>query len=309
MHLFTSISSAKKHLKKGCVVAIGNFDGVHWGHKVILKRLLKVANELKLPAILLTFTPHPVKVLAPLSAPPLINTTDQKITLLKNEGLSGVVLEPFNKKLASLSPADFFDKVLMHHLSAKFIIVGYDFTFGAKRQGNRETLEELCLQNEVGLSIVEPQFRKNVLVSSSLIRKKIKEGKITEVNHLLDREFFIEGEIIHGDRRGGKILNTPTANLKTVNELVPSSGVYVTKTLIGKKMYGGVTNIGYNPTFDPSLNQKIETHLFGFRGNAYKKKIRLFFLKKLREEKKFASPQKLFLQIQKDIAKAKATLK
>jgi riboflavin kinase/FMN adenylyltransferase len=229
------------------------------------------------------------------------------VELLEKTGIDAVVIEKFNHPFSHLNPADFFQKYVVGRLNAKFIAVGYDFTFGAKRHGNRETLEAMCPQTGIGLKIVEPYFRGETLVSSSLIRKRILEGKVAEVIPCLARHFFLDGKIVRGDGRGKK-LGIPTANMKPENELIPKSGVYATQSIINGKKYGSVTNIGFRPTFGKG-QRTIETHIFGLKKNLYGKKMRLIFLKRIREERRFESRQALILQIRKDMTNAKRVLK
>ncbi len=303
MRIFHSSRRAKEFCKKGVCLTLGNYDGVHLGHRSILGNLVKEAQRRKWPAVVYTFNPHPVKILAPHLAPPLINTEKQKIELFASCGVDAVIFEKFNHRFSSLSPQIFFQKIIRERLHATFVIVGYDFTFGKKREGNIETLEYLCFKNGIELTIMKPQMAGNTLVSSTVVRKYLMEGDVVHAARLLGRFFFLDGKVVHGNKRGQKLL-IPTANLKTENELIPANGVYATQTRIGKIVYGSVTNIGTNPTFGNRF-RSIETHLLDVDLKIYGKKMRLYFLKKLRDEKKFISPQALALQIKKDIALAK----
>lgn len=285
---------------------MGNYDGLHLGHRSILTTLKKEAKKRGVPAIVYTFNPHPVHLLAPSIAPPLINTLDQKIELMKTTGIDALVIEKFDSHFSEQPPEAFFKKHLVKNLNAHFIIVGYDFTFGAKRKGNMETLEILGFQNQIDVKIVEPYFKGQTLVSSSLIRKYLAEGKVEKTKELLTRPCFIDGTVVKGTSRG-KILGFPTANLKTINELIPKNGVYATLTLLGGINYPSVTNIGIKPTFGKN-NLGIETHILNFDKTVYGKKIRLYFIKHLRDEKKFSNTNRLAMQIKKDIVNAKKTL-
>lgn len=302
MKVFRSSFSAKRFCRRGSAITMGNYDGVHLGHRSIVKSLIAEAKKRGIPSVVYTFEPHPVKILAPQIAPTLINTLDQKIELLKSCGVDAMIVEKFNQKFALHTPIQFFEKFAVKRLKARFITVGYDFTFGAKRQGNIETLERLCFQHQIDVRIVDPFLNGNALVSSTLIRKYISEGKVKEVNPLIQRPFFIDGKVIRGRQRGSK-LGIQTANLKTQNELIPHSGVYATRVQLAGKAYGAVTNIGYNPTFGKNP-LSIETHLFRFKGRSYGRKMRIYFLERLRDEKKFDRPSNLVRQIHKDIEKA-----
>ena len=307
MRVFFSSSQLLPFRRKGAAITMGNYDGIHVGHRHILNRLKAEAKKRRLPSVVYTFEPHPVKLLSPDNAPPLINTLSQKIELFKSTGVDAVVIEPFTRDFSHLTPIDFFQKVVVGRLNAKFIAVGYDFTFGAKRHGNRETLEALCPQANINLEIVEPFFKGETLVSSSLVRKRVLEGRVAEVIPMLTRPFFMEGKIVRGEGRGAR-LGIPTANLAPENELIPTEGVYVTEIHLKGKKYGGATNIGFNPTFG-NAKRTVETFIFGLKKNIYGQKARLFFLKRLRGEIKFASKEALVKQIRKDMGKARASLR
>lgn len=303
MRVCKEVGSRASFFKKGCAVALGNYDGVHLGHRAILNLLKREANKRHLPSVLYTFHPHPVKALAPKVAPPLLNTPVQKIELLKDTGLDAMVIQKFTPQFARHSPEEFFKRYLVDRLHARFIIVGYDFTFGAKRLGNIETLERLCFKAGIECKIVDARLKGATLVSSSLIRKYVTDGKVKEVIPLLTRPYFIDGKIIRGYGRG-KTIGVPTANLKTENELLPKNGVYATTTVLGGKTYNGVTNIGLNPTFN-NRSLSIETHWFNFKGDARGRRIRLYFNRRLRDERRFSGVNALTAQIKRDMARAK----
>jgi len=228
MRVFYSSKQAQKFLKKGAAVTMGNYDGLHLGHRSIIKTLKKEAKKRKLKSVVYTFEPHPVRVLAPKITPPLINTLDQKIELFKELGIDILIFEKFDRQFGNHSPKSFFDKFLMKRLNAHFIVVGHDFSFGNKRQGNIETLETFSKAQDIDCQIIDPCLEKDILASSSLVRKYVQGGELQEASLLLRRLFFIDGIIIKGDQRG-KDLGFPTANLNTKNELIPLSGVYATK--------------------------------------------------------------------------------
>jgi riboflavin kinase/FMN adenylyltransferase len=306
MLLFTSPTAAQSFLKKGSAVALGNYDGVHFGHRAILKQLKQHARAHKLKSLLLTFDPHPAKLLAPRTDLKLINTRDQKCELLRKTGIDVVLILRFNKKFAQLSHQDFFEKILVKKLNARFVIVGHDFTFGRQRAGTTETLEALGRQHCVDVRLVSAQIHHGVLVSSSVIRNLIREGNVTLANKLLTRSFFVDGTVIHGHHRG-RALGVHTANIKARNELLPADGVYATWAIVENKHYASVTNIGLNPTFaDNKLS--VECHILNFNRDIYHRKIRVIFEKRIRDEIQFASPTKLARQIQKDIVTAKKIL-
>jgi len=303
MRILNSSRAAANLFRRGSALAIGNFDGLHKGHRAILKQLVQKARKLRIPAVVYTFEPHPVRILAPKIAPPLINTLRQKLELLEETGIDMVIVEPFTRTFSHISATDFFSQILQKHLNSRYIIVGYDFTFGKKREGNIETLEILGHQNDIQIKIVKAQMIGDTLPSSSLVRKLLTGGKVSEANRLLQRDYFMDGTIISGKSRGKK-MGYPTANLESENELLLKTGVYVTTAQVGKKRYSAVTNIGSNPTFGKS-KISIETFILSGKHALYGKKVRLFFHQYLREEKNFSSADKLIQQISKDIVKAK----
>lgn len=307
MRVYYSTDEAEQYVKKGAAVAIGNYDGVHSGHRTIIKNLIKKAKARHYKPLLLTFDPHPAKILAPDVAPPLINTHSQKVELLTQTGLDAVIFQKFNKQFAKTRPEAFFKNNLLHDLHAKYIAVGYDFTFGAHRSGTIETLEILAYQNQVELSIVPAKMLSETLISSSTVRKLVMEGNLRFAQKMLTRPFFIDGTVIKGYNRG-ESLGIHTANLKTDNELIPGDGVYATWIDIDSKLHKSVTNIGKNPTFD-NPERSIETHIFNFQDNILGEKIRLIFADKIREEIKFPRPTELARQIQEDISHAQKILK
>jgi riboflavin kinase / FMN adenylyltransferase len=305
--IFQSTKDAKDFCKQGTAITIGNYDGVHHGHQIIIKNLIKKAKKLGVKSVLLTFDPHPVKILAKHVAPKLIHTKEQKIECLSKLGLDAVVIQSFNTAFARHTAEEFFSKHLVKALNARFISVGHDFTFGDKRSGTIETLEILAYPQKIEIEVIEAQMIQNTLVSSSLIRKMIHQGNMKVANDLLTRDFYIDGTVIQGHQRG-TALGIHTANLESPNELIPEDGVYATRISINGKVYDSVTNIGFNPTFD-NKNRSIEAHIFDFSDNIYDQDVRLFFIDKIRKEIKFATPTALVKQIGKDIESAKSILK
>lgn len=301
MKIYQSSQEAKGKIKKA-VVALGNFDGVHLAHQKLFDVTQKLARSLKGKACVYTFFPHPVKVLSPLSAPLLITTLQQKIKILEKSKIAFLILEPFISDFAHLSPEEFFEKILLQKLNIAGIVVGYDFTFGAKRGGNAELLFKLCKQRNIPCKIVEAQHKQNTLISSSQIRHFVRSGEVAQAQELLGRPFELSGEVVKGEGVG-KSLGFPTANILVENELIPGNGVYATYAKIGLRNYPSLTNIGFRPTFG-GKRLSIETHLLKFKKNIYGKKIRIQFLKKMRDEVHFSSVPELITQIQQDVAAA-----
>ncbi len=281
------------------VLTLGNFDGVHIGHQKILSKVAARAKKINGTPVLLTFSPHPVKAVAPEVSIKLIQTTEQKLASIKAAGIKAVILEPFTKKFAKMGPEEFFENVILKKIAPRQIIVGYDLTFGRRRTGSVELLEKLCAENGIKIDVVQPVFLHEVLISSTQIRLYLSRGDVEAANKLIGRPYAMEGKVIHGKGLGGE-LGIHTANLKPASDLILPTGIYITRTL----GHVSVTDIGYNPTFGGNtLN--IETHLIGFKKNIYGKKIEVEFFKRIRDEILFAGPHALKEQIKNDIEQAK----
>lgn len=289
------------------MLAIGNYDGVHLGHQHIIQLVHDSAKSKNLPSVLLTFEPHPVKVLAGAVAPHLINTIEQKIELLQRTNLDAVIFQNFTTDFSEQSPESFFETILKNDLNARKIFVGYDFTFGHERKGNVELLEKLCQQNNTEFQSLPAFLLDKMTVRSSLVRSTLSEKNIVLTNQLLGRAFFIDGMIVSGHKRG-TALGIHTANLASKNELLPPDGVWASKIQVGEKTYDSITNIGFNPTF-ANKDRSIETHIFDFEQDIYDQDVRLHFLNFLRDEIRFATPEALVKQIKKDIETTKTFLK
>ena len=287
---------------KNPVVALGNFDGVHRAHQRMFQIAIREARRVKGRALAYTFDPHPVKVLSQASAPPMINTLGQKLELMAETGLESAVVEPFDLKFAHLSAEEWFHKILAKRLHARVVVVGYDFTFGSRRSGTVEVLERLCAEAGVACRVLEAQLQGETLISSSQIRSFVAKGDVERAAALLGRWFFVDGKVIRGAGRGAE-LGFPTANLQSENELKPAPGVYACFADVGRKRHRAVANLGQNPTFGGTA-LSLEAHLLNFKGKLYGKALRLHFLKRLREERSFASAGDLVHQIRSDIRHA-----
>lgn len=288
-------------ISKNTITAIGNFDGVHLGHKKILKFLSKKADELGLLSMVLTFSPHPEKILGETRIK-MIQTLDQRLEEIKKFGIQSVLVISFDKKFSNFSGQEFIQKILVNLLRAKVLIVGKNFRFGKNREGDTFLLRRLASRFNLQVFSLPSVNKGGMIVSSSLIRKFLQEGEIEKPNVLLGRTYVIEGEVIKGKSRG-KILGFPTANIQTRNEIVPP-GVFITNVTIGLKKIPSLTNIGHCPTFGQQ-ETNIESYIINFSKNLYGKKISIHFIKKLREEIKFDTSEKLSQQIKKDIDTAK----
>ncbi|MFH1349808.1 MAG: bifunctional riboflavin kinase/FAD synthetase [Pseudomonadota bacterium] len=303
MNIIYDLKQLKAPLKS-TVLTIGNFDGVHWGHLMLFEKVKERAKAIEGQAAVMTFEPHPVKVMKPKNGPHLITPTEQKLNLIWDSGIDVIFCMPFTTQFASISAHDFVKDILVDKIGIKEIVVGYDYTFGHNRQGNITLLQQMGENLHFRVHALEPVRINQTLVSSTHIRELIQEGNLSEAKRLLGRDYQICGTVIKGKNRGARLLGYPTANLKLIDELVPKRGVYAVTVIVDDELYYGVTNIGYNPTFsDNALS--IETHLLDFSGSLLGQKIKLNFIQRLRDEKTFKSVQELSKQIARDIQRAK----
>jgi len=303
MAITCTLSSLPENIKNP-VATIGNFDGVHWAHQAIFKKVMERARELNGTSVIITFEPHPIKVMNPKKAKPLITLLEQKGELVSKHGIDVFLLIEFTREFAAISARDFVKDVLVDKLGIKEIVVGYDYAFGHNRQGNTDLLKQMGQELNFRVHQVGPVYVGKSLVSSTSIRNLIMEGKVSEARQLLGRNYQIRGEVVEGRNRGGPLLGYPTANLKLVDELIPKEGVYVVTVDVGGKIYQGLTNIGYNPTFkDKTLS--VEAHILDLSADIVKQKIRINFLSRLRDEIAFASVEELSQQISHDIEQAR----
>lgn len=287
------------------VIAIGNFDGVHAGHQKILKFLSGKAKRAGLFSVVLTFSPHPEKILGKKETR-MIQTLAQRVEELGKFEIDAVLIVPFDKKFSSLSARKFVQKIIVTVLKAKAVVVGENFRFGKNREGDISLLQKLASELSFRVHSI-PAVRKNgMIASSSLIRKLLQEGKIEKANRLLGRNYDIEGRVIKGKSRG-KALGFPTANIETKNEIVPT-GIFITTVIVETETYPSLTNIGNCPTFNQQ-ETNIESYIINFDRNLYGKTMSIRFIKKIRGEIKFKTQEQLAEQIQKDIQAAKAYFK
>ncbi|MDY0268686.1 bifunctional riboflavin kinase/FAD synthetase [Trichloromonas sp.] len=288
------------------VLTIGNFDGVHLGHREIFRRVVRKARSVGGTATVLTFEPHPLKILAPERAPKLLNTQAEKELLIAASRIDLLVCLPFTEELSRLSAAEFVREILVNRLAVRHLLVGYDYAFGRGRLGNIRFLQEQAREIGFTVEVLEPLAEHNVVYSSSLVRNMISAGDVAGVVRFLGRHYTLEGVVAHGVERGRK-LGFPTANLVTEKELLPIPGVYAVKVRRGRVFYDGVLNIGWNPTFG---NQEVtvEVHLLDFSGDLYGETLRVYFFERLRNEKRFPSVVELSQAIASDITAARDIL-
>lgn len=297
MDIFYGIDDAQ--LRKPTVLTLGVFDGLHLGHQAIVKRVVERSLLVGATSTLLTFDPHPRQVLKPETAPPLLQTFHQKMEGLRALGMQQVIVIRFDAQLAGLSAQEFVVRYLYESLTAREIYLGKGFAFGHRRQGNIEVLRELS--REYGFVADEvPEVRlRGHRISSTMIRRLLKAGRINLARRMLGRPYGIEGIVTTG-RGVGRDLLLPTANLEIQNRVIPADGVYVTLTLVDEKWHPSVTNIGKRPTLGADAESKVETHLIDYDDDLYNRTVRVRILHRLRGERKFPGLQELKAQIFRD---------
>ena len=301
MKIYNNANLLTKHYRG--VLAIGNFDGIHLGHRKVIKEAKKKAKKNKLPFGVMTFEPMPFMFFNKIIKNHRVNTLQQKKYYFKKLKIDFLIIMRFNKKFSKLTAEQFIKKIIFRKTKCKYLYVSKNFKFGNKRKGNISTLKKF--ESDFNYkNIITKTFKKNnKIVSSSLIRKKIRQGKIEEANKLLGRDWCTEGRVIKGHKRGRKI-GFPTCNLKMGNYVVPKLGVYAVKVKNQDFNKKGIANIGYRPTFK-GKKLLLETNIFGINKNLYNKVIRVNFKKFIRPEKKFKNFEYLKKQIKVDINRAK----
>ena len=301
MKIYNNPNLNKKHCNG--VIAIGNFDGLHLGHQKVIKEAKQKAKKNRIPFGVLTFEPVPVMFFNNKIKNHRINSLEQKKTQLKKLKLDFLIIVKFNKNFSTQSAEEFIKNIIFKKTKCKYLYVSKNFKFGFERQGNIKTLKKFEKKYNFKNIVTKPFKRGNTIISSTLLRNKIRLGKIDEVNKLLNRNWSIDGKVIKGQRRGRKI-GFPTCNLKLHDYIVPKLGVYAVKVKSKNFYKNGIANIGYRPTFN-GQNLLLETNIFGINKNLYNKVISVYFKKFIRSEKKFRNLKQLRKQIKLDIKKAK----
>lgn len=286
------------------VATIGNFDGVHIGHQRLIAEVRAEADARGLPAAVVTFDPHPLRVLAPERAPKMILTRRQKIEILASLGVDIIVFIPFDREIASVPAEEFVRRFLTGRLHVASLLVGEDFRFGQGRTGDIALLRRLGPECGFQVRAAALETIDGARVSASQVRDAIRTGDMPRAAELMGRPYVLVGEVVAGHGRG-RALKTPTANIDPENELLPADGVYVTETLVELEWHPSVTNVGSRPTFE-NAGFAIETHLPGFQGDLHREKLRVRFLQRLRDERKFDSPEALRAQIADDLGRMRA---
>ena len=295
---------------KNAVITIGNFDGVHIGHQALFHEVIEKAHAIDGTSIAMTFDPHPIRVLKRNNTPPLITLQEQKSELIERSGMQVLICISFTKQFASLSAEDFIKNLLIDKIGMKAIIVGGDYTFGKNREGNLAVLKSFASQLDYEVIVADwIKATRNVSarISSTKIRELVMAGEIKPARKMLGRHYQIRGLVVKGRDRGGKLLGIPTANINLQDELCPKTGIYAVTVEYHNRLYRGVANIGYSPTFNDN-EFTVEVHLLDFSENIYGEKIRVNFIERIRDEKKFGDISELKDQINRDIKTADTIL-
>lgn len=301
MKIFTSMQQYVKP-DKPIVTALGNFDGVHLGHQKLIKTAKEIAEKIKGETLVFTFFPHPQMLFN--ANIKMLNSFKTKLQLIESLGVENVLIIPFTREFSLISPQVFVEEILIKKIQTSHVVAGFNYSFGYKGMGNADMLINLAAPRNVKVTIMEPFYVDNELVSSTKIREYLKEGNIKEAEKLLGYQPAISGKVIEGNKIGRKI-GFPTANLEWDSDLlIPGNGVYVVKVLVDNKKYLGVLNIGNKPTVNSQPLLSMEVYLLNFSGDLYHKEIEIFFYEKIRDEIKFTGLEELKRQIAKDIEKS-----
>lgn len=292
---------------RAAAVAIGNFDGVHVGHRALIARARELAGDHATAAVALTFDPHPSTLVAPTGGPPMISTLERRLELLGAAGLDATVVEPFTRELAALDPAAFVDDILIGALHARAIIVGYDFTYGAQRAGTIDTLVAHGARAGLEVAIVPPVEVAGEVASSTRIRAYLRAGELGPAARLLGRPWDVDGVVVHGAQRG-RAIGVPTANLATAGDLPLAPGIYAVTFACDGITRPAVASLGTNPTFVEDGRLVLEVHVLDFDGDLYDRTARTTFVAKLRDEARYDSVDELVAQIRIDIDEARTAL-
>ena len=292
---------------RGTAVALGNFDGVHLGHREIFRTLVARARELQVNSLVYTFEPHPLKILVPERAPLLLNTPEEKVRLIEASNVDIMLRAPFSKQLAQVEAEAFVQDVLVEKLHIKALVVGYDFAFGRERRGTGEFLKARGEDYGFSVDVLQPVSADGTPYSSTRVRELLIQGRVEDVPALLGRHYTLAGTVVGGEKRG-RALGFPTANIATEKEQLPAAGVYAVIVRVGEEQYQGLVNIGNRPTFGPG-QQTIEVYLLDYEGDLYARELRLYFVARLREEKAFSGSEELIAAIAEDVERGRHLLK
>lgn len=287
------------HIEEPSAVSLGKFDGLHRGHRKLVRHVLE-QKEKGLSAVIFTFEKNPTRILSGLSAQNIITNQERK-ELLESEGIDCLLECPFVPEIAHMEPEAFVEQILVNQLHAEFIAVGKDFRFGYQRRGDYALLKKMGKELGFRVKVISKEQSHGRDISSTYVREALHEGNIPLANELLGYRYFVSGEVLHG-RKIGRTLGLPTTNLlPTVDKLLPPNGVYLTRTFVGEDTYYGITNIGYKPTVGGETRKGVETYLFDFDGDLYGRHLKVEFLEFERPEQKFKSLEELKKRILSDV--------
>ncbi|MFO7716798.1 bifunctional riboflavin kinase/FAD synthetase [Desulfosarcina sp.] len=309
MEIIQDIETIKEPFPSA-VITIGNFDGVHIGHQALFHEVLERADALGGTAIAMTFEPHPIRVITRNGHPPLITLYEQKTELIEKAGIDVLICIPFTMDFAALSARIFVEDILVRRIGMKAIVVGQDYTFGNRREGNVKLLKRYAEELDFEVIVadwIQSSTVDNDRISSTAIRELVMDGQMEKAGKMLGRDYQIRGTVAHGRDRGGKLLGIPTANINLQDELCPKVGVYAVIVQYDGQRYSGVANIGYSPTFDDHVFT-VEVHILDFKKDLYNQTIMVNFVQRLRDEKKFSGIAELVEQIKQDIGDAREIL-
>ena len=287
------------------VLALGNFDGLHRGHLKIVEEVRRRADERRASSVVLTFDPHPPRIVRPDKAPPLLMTIDQKVTAMSAAGIDGVAIVRFTPEISQWEPDQFVHEVLVGWLQVSEVWVGANFLFGRDRKGNFSLLRSLGTRSGFRVEKVDPIRYKEFVVSSTRIRRLLGHGQVDEAGALLGHHYAVDGVVVEGAGRGRRE-GVPTANLRTDNEIVPPNGVYAVTVMVDGVIHPAIANVGVRPTFETDGARMIEAHLFDYHGDLYGRHVSLAFVRRLRDETAFPDADALRRQIANDCDQARA---
>jgi riboflavin kinase/FMN adenylyltransferase len=304
MHLIRGLSHLES-FKNGCVLTIGNFDGLHLGHRTVIKKLVEQGQILNLPVVIMTFEPQPLEYFSGDNAPSRLMCLREKVIEIAKLPVDNLLIVPFNQAFANCDAEKFIDDVLINKLNIKYLVVGDDFHFGKARRGNFAMLKEKGKQHGFSVEDTRSYQLSGLRISSTLIRDALGLGDLAQAAKLLGHSYSVCGRVAHGDKRG-RTIGYPTANLRMFRKNTPINGVFaVTMTGIDDLEYEGVANVGTRPTVDGGSKVILETHLFNFNKEIYGRYVEVHFHQKIRDELRFQSLEELKAQIVKDVAKTK----
>ena len=309
MQIITDLNAIEKPFKNA-VVTTGNFDGVHIGHQALFYEVIERADAVDGTSVAITFDPHPIRVLKQNGHPPLITLLSQKTELIESTGVDVLIVIPFTKEFAAFTAHEFVADILVKKIGMQAIVVGSDYTFGRNREGDLDLLRKMA--RELGFEVIQADWIQGPdthadRISSTRVRELVMAGDMARTKKHLGRYYQIRGQVASGRNRGGRLLGFPTANINLHDELSPKTGVYAVTVDFRKNQLKGVANIGYSPTFDDHIFT-VEVHILDFEQDIYGEEIRVNFIQRLREEKKFSGIDELSDQINKDILKARKIL-